>query len=110
MQCAKNLQVITRCGTRTDFDKNTIEPIKHIEKNDYPNCQTKKELFKDAEKVFEEMTSNEDKDKAKSHIIKEILHLLSNEKSTQRLVDVLSMLKEESNSPRISKNICLHEQ
>ena len=52
-------------------------------KNDYPNCQTQKDLFKDAEKVFEEMTANEDKEKAKSHIIKEILHLLSNEKDAQ---------------------------
>ena len=50
------------------------------------------------------MTANEDKEQAKSHIIKEILHLLSNEKVTQQLVDVLSMQKEESNSPRISKN------
>lgn len=39
VHCAKNIQVITRCGTRTGFDKNTTEPIKHIEKNDYPNCQ-----------------------------------------------------------------------
>ena len=38
----KNIQVITRCGTRTGFDKNTTEPIKHIERNDYPNCQTQK--------------------------------------------------------------------
>ena len=70
VHCAKNLQVITRCGTRTSFDKNTTKPIKHIENNYYPNCQTQKELFKDAEKVFEEMTANEDKEKAKSHIIK----------------------------------------
>ena len=62
VQCAKNLQVITRCGTRTGFDKNTIEPIKHIENNDYLNCQTQKELFKDAEFFFEEMTANEDKE------------------------------------------------
>lgn len=70
MHYAKNLQVITICGTRTSFDKNTTEPIKHIEKNDYPNCQKQKDLFKDVEKVFEEMTSNEDKEQAKSHIIK----------------------------------------
>jgi hypothetical protein len=31
-------------------------------------------------RVFEEMIANEDKEKAKIHIIKEILHLLSNEK------------------------------
>ena len=62
-------------------------------------------MFKDVEKVFEEMRANEDKEKGKSHIIKEMLHLLSNEKAAHWLVDVLSMLKEESNSPRISKNI-----
>ena len=59
VHCAKNLQVITRCGTRTGFDKNTTKPIKHIEKNDYPNCQKQKDLFKDAEKVFEELSANE---------------------------------------------------
>ena len=36
----KNLQIITQCGTRTGYDKDTIEPIKNIEKNDYPNSQT----------------------------------------------------------------------
>ena len=67
-------------------------------------------MFKDAKNVFEEMTSNEDKEQAKSNIIKEILHILSNEKDAQRLVDILSMLKEKSNSPRISKKYYLHEK
>ena len=35
----KNIQVITRCGTRTGYYKDIIEPIKHIEKNDYPNSK-----------------------------------------------------------------------
>ena len=65
-----NLQVITRYVTRTSLEKNTTEPIKHIEKNDYPNCQSHKEMLKDAKRVFEEMTSSEDKEQAKSHIIK----------------------------------------
>ena len=55
---AKNIQVITRCGTRTGFDRDITKPIKHIEKNDYPNCQKQKDLFKEAEKVFEEITAN----------------------------------------------------
>ena len=59
---AQNLQVIIWCGTRTRYDKDIIEPIKHTEKNDYPNSQKKKDLFKDPEKVFEEMTANEDKE------------------------------------------------
>lgn len=105
MYCAKNMQVITRCGTRTKFDRNKPDPIKHIERNDYPNCQKQKYLFKDAEKVFEDLSTNEEKEKTKSHTIKEILHLLSNEKVAQRMVDVLSILKEESNSPKIAKNI-----
>ena len=45
------------------------------------------------------MLANEEQ--SKSNTIKEILHLLSNEKATQRLVDVLSILKEESNTPKI---------
>ena len=76
----KNLQIITRCGTRIGYDKDTIEPIKHIEKNDYPNSQKQKDLFKNASKMFEEIVANEDKEQAKNHIIKEIIHLLSNEK------------------------------
>ena len=70
VHCAKNIQVITICGTRTSFDKNTTKPIKHIEKNDYHNCQKQKDLCKYAEFFFEEMIDNEDKEKAKSHIIK----------------------------------------
>ena len=35
----KNLQIITRCGTRARYDKDTIEPIKNIENNDYPNSK-----------------------------------------------------------------------
>ena len=67
-------------------------------------------MFKDAKKVFEELSASEEKEQTKSHTIKEILHLLSNEKVAQRLVDVLSILKEESNSPKIAKKYCLHEQ
>ena len=62
-------------------------------------------MFNNAEKVFEEISANAEKEKSKSHTIKEILHLLSNEKVAQRLVDVLSILKEESNTPKIGKNI-----
>ena len=83
VHCAKNLQVITQCGIRTGYDKDITEPIKHIEKNYYPNSQKEKDLFKDAANVFEEIATNEDKEQAKNHIIKEILHLLSNEKAFQ---------------------------
>ena len=67
--------------------------------------KNRKTCLKMLKKVFEKMIANEDKEQAKSHIIKEVLHLLSNKKVAQQLVDILSMLKEESNSPRISKNI-----
>ena len=103
MSYVKNLQAITRHGTKTGLDKNDPEPIKCIQKDDYPNCDKQKELFKDAEKVFQEISANEEK--SKSNTIKEILHLLSNEKVAQILVDILSILKEESNTPKITKNI-----
>ena len=35
----KNLQIITWFDTRSGYDKDTIEPIKIIDKNDYPNSQ-----------------------------------------------------------------------
>ena len=70
MNCAKIFQVITRYGTRTGLDKNESEPIKYIQKDDYPNSEKQKELFKDAEKVFEEISVNTEKEKSKSHTIK----------------------------------------
>ena len=51
-----------------------------MENNYYPNCQKYKDLFQDAENVFEEITASEDKEQAKNHILKENFHLLSNEK------------------------------
>ena len=103
MNYVKNLQVITRYGTRTRPDKNESEPIKCIQKYDYPNCDKQKQLYKGAKKDFQEISTN--KEKSKSNAIKEILHLLSNEKVAQRLVNVLSILKEESKTPKITKNI-----
>ena len=69
----------------------------------YPNTDKQKELYKDVEKVFQELSDNEEQ--YKSNTIKQILHLLSNEKVAQRLVDVLSILKEEAYIPKIKKNI-----
>ena len=98
----KNIQIITRCGTRIGYDKDTIEPIKNIDKTDYPNSQKQKDLFRNASKMFEEIASNEDKEQPNNHIIKEILHLLTNEEATRQLVDILTILKDESIKPRIS--------
>ena len=63
----------------------------------------KKNYSKTRKKFFQEISANEEQ--YKSNTIKEILHLLSNEKVAQRLVDVLSILKEETNTPKRTKNI-----
>ena len=55
--------------------------------------------------MFEEIDGSEDKEQSKNHIIKEFLHLLTNEEVARRLVDILTILKDESIKPRISKNI-----
>ena len=102
MNYVKNLQVITRHGTKTGPDKIESEPIKCIQKDDLPNCDKQKELFRDAENVFKEISAIEEQ--YKSNTIKEILHPLYNEKVAQRLVDVFSILKEETNTPKISKD------
>ena len=60
MTFAKNLQVITRHGTKTGLDKNEPKPIKIIQKDDYPNTDKQKELYKEAEKVFQEISDNEE--------------------------------------------------
>jgi hypothetical protein len=99
----KNLQVITRRGKKTGLDINEPKILKIIQKDDYPNIDKQKELYKDAEEIFQELSNNEEH--YKSNTIKEILHLLSNEKATQILVDVMSILKEEVYTPKVSKNI-----
>ena len=99
----KNLQVITRQGPKTGLDKNEPDLLKIIQKDDYPNTNKQKELYKDAKKVLHELSNNEEQ--YKSNTIKEILHLLSNEKVAQRPVDVMSILKEEAYTPKITKNI-----
>ena len=67
---------------------------KYRKKNDYPNSQKHKELFKNASKMFEEIATNEDKEQSNNYIIKEFLHLLTNEEVAQRLVDILVILKD----------------
>ena len=59
MSYVKNLQVITRHGTKTGLDKNEPELIKIIQKDYYPNTDKQKELYKDAEKVFQDLSANE---------------------------------------------------
>ena len=48
MTFAKILQVITRHGTKTGLNMNEPEPIKIMQKDDYPNTNKQKELYKDA--------------------------------------------------------------
>ena len=105
LHSVKNLQIITQCGTRTRYDKDKIEPIKNIEKIDYPNSQKHKYLFRNASKMFEEIVANEDKEQSNNHIIREFIHLLTNQEAPRRLLDILTILKDESIKPRISKNI-----
>lgn len=44
----KNLQVITSQGTKTGLDRNEPKILKIIQKDDYPNIDKQKELYKDA--------------------------------------------------------------
>ena len=58
------MQVITRHGTKIVLNKNEPEPIKIIQKDDYPNTDKQKELYKHAKKVFQELPDNEEKYKS----------------------------------------------
>ena len=51
----KNIQIITQCDTRTGYDKDTIEPIKNIEKNDYPNSQNRKIYLRMLQKCLKKL-------------------------------------------------------
>lgn len=48
----KNLEIITRLGTKIGCDKEKKEFTKLIENNDHPNVQKQKELFKNATKIL----------------------------------------------------------
>ena len=99
--------MITRQGTKIGLNRNEPEILKIIQKDDYPNIDKQKEIYKDAKEIFQELSNNEEH--YKSNTIKEILHLLSNEKAAQRLVDVMFILKEEAYTPKILRILHIWE-
>ena len=60
----KNLQVITRQGTKNGLNRNEPKILKIIQQDDYPNIDKQKELYKDAKKVFQELSINEEQHKS----------------------------------------------
>ena len=67
----KNLQVVTRQRTKTGLDRNEPEILKIIQKDDYPNIDKQKELYKEAKEIFQGLSNNEEH--YKSNTIREIL-------------------------------------
>ena len=55
--CTKNLQIVTRQGTKTGNDNPRISKIKS--KYDYPNPMKQKQLYNDASNMFQEFARQE---------------------------------------------------
>ena len=51
----KNIQIVTRQGTRTGMDNTKFIKIKN--KEDYPNPAIQKQLYNDASNIFQELAS-----------------------------------------------------
>ena len=74
----KNLQVVTRQGTKTGNDNPRISKIKS--KDDYPNPIKQKQLYNDASNMFQELATHEAIDDSRQNISQELLNLIHNDK------------------------------
>ena len=59
----KNLQIVTRQGTKTGMDNQKIRKIKN--KEYYPNPTIQKQLYNDASNIFQETVAHEETDDAR---------------------------------------------
>ena len=72
VKCAKNVNVITRNGT----DTNNIE-ISKANNQEYPDISMQKSIFKDATKVFEELSKSNVMIGNSNKTLNELLQLLT---------------------------------
>lgn len=107
---AKNLQIITCLGTKIGHYKEIQEFDNRIEKNDHPNVQKQKDFFQKETKLFQDIVEQEEKEQCDKYVLNEFLQLLTNEDVVQRLVDLMSILKNKSTNTRISKTISYRGQ
>ena len=100
----KNLHIVTRQGTKIGNDNPRISKIK--EKNDYPDPVKQKQLYKDATNVFREFSRQEEVEYNRQSTIKELIHLVQNDKMVSQFIDLLYKIKHNNNTEKQTKNIC----
>ena len=90
----KNLEIITRQGTKNGMDNPKISKIKN--KEDYPNPAIQKQLYNDASNIFEELAAHEETDDSRQKIAKELIKLINTDDSVAKLIDLMYNLKNNS--------------
>ena len=103
VKCAKNLNVITRNG----MDTNNIEISKLRANNQgQPDVSCQKEIFKDATKIFEELSKSDVRIGNSNKTLNELLQLLTKEEAIDRLINLLYEVRQSNTSRKIQKTIC----
>ena len=100
----KNLQTVTRQGTKIDNDNPKIRKIKN--KYCYPNPIIQKKLYNDASNIFQELAKHEANDDTRQKISQELINLIHNDNSISKFIDLLYNLKNKSHIDKQAKSIC----
>ena len=100
----KNLQIVTRQGTKIDMDNPQISKIKS--KEDYPNPGEQKQLYNDASIIFQELAAHEENDDFGQKTTNELIKLINKDESVTKLIDLMYNIKNTSSEDKWDKSIC----
>ena len=90
----KNLQIITRQGTKIGEDKEKTSST-FMQNHEYPNPRMQRQIFNDATQVFKELAIQQDNLEHQNTKVNEFRQLLSKEGVVRQLVNQLDMLKDQ---------------
>lgn len=97
----KNLQIITRQGTKIGED-NAKTSSTILQSHEYPNLRIQRKIFNNKTQVFKELATQEYNLEHKNTKLNVFLQLLSKEGDAHQLVDLLNMLKDQ---PQVNRQI-----
>ena len=101
-KCANNLNIITRNG----MDTNNIEISKlRVNNQGQSDISCQKAIFKDATKIFEELSKSDVRIGNSNKTLNELLQLLTKEEVVDRLIDLLYEVRQSNTSGKIQKTI-----
>ena len=98
------MHIVTQQGKNIGNDNPHIRKIK--EKNDYPNLAKQKQLYNDATNIFKEFARQEEADNSWQSTVKELIHLVHEDKVVSRFIELLYNMKHNNNIEKQTKNIC----